>query len=394
MLKFDDSRLQKRAEKFEILCQTSAGTPMGTLLRRFWQPIALSASVQKGKAKAVRLFGEDLTLYRGESGRPHLVAGRCAHRLTLLHTGWIQGEHIRCMYHGWRYDGGGQCVERPAEPPGTESGVRIVAYPVHEYCGVIFTYMGEGRAPGFDLPRKPSYEQENVLLFQRKEIWPSNWLQNVENSLDSVHVSFAHQKGVVGVFGDAISADVPELEFRETEAGICQIATRANSQVRISDWTFPNCNHVNIPGLAPGDPWLEIAHWFVPVDDTHTMRLAAFSTPSVTPEANARLIDYFAACSDYNAADHDRELFAGQYPSDPLIRLTSAQDYVVLVGQGAIADRTRERLGTSDGGIVLLRRLLQRELDAIREGTPTKAWRRLAQPSKLFSQTQQKGARQ
>ena len=389
MLKIDDSQLHKRAEKFEILCQTSAGTPVGTLLRRFWQPVALSESVQNGKAKAVRLFGEDLALYRGESGHPYLVEGRCAHRLTLLHTGWVRGEHIRCMYHGWNYNGQGQCVERPAEPPGTESSIRIAAYPVKEYCGVIFTYMGEGPAPAFDLPRKPSYEKEGVLLFQRKEIWPSNWLQNVENSLDSVHLSFAHQMGVVGVFGDAISADVPKLDFRETEAGICQVATRANSQVRISDWTFPNCNHVNIPGLSPEDPWLEIAHWFVPVDDTHTMRLATFSTPSTTPEADAKLKEYFAGCNDYNAADHHRELFAGKYPSDPLIRLTSAQDYVVLVGQGVIADRTRERLGRSDGGIVLLRRMLWRELEAIREGAPPKDWRRLAQPSTLFTKTQQ-----
>ncbi len=88
---------------------------MGTLLRKFWHPIALTDEVANGKARAVRVLGEDLTLYRGDSGQPHLVGGRCAHRCTVLHTGWVQGEQIRCMYHGWRYDETGLCTEIPAE---------------------------------------------------------------------------------------------------------------------------------------------------------------------------------------------------------------------------------------------------------------------------------------
>jgi phenylpropionate dioxygenase-like ring-hydroxylating dioxygenase large terminal subunit len=373
----------RRIERAQELAQTSRASLMGTLLRRFWHPVALSTSVAPGKARAVRLLGEDLTLYRGQSGRAYLVGGKCAHRLTLLHTGWVEGERIRCMYHGWQYDGSGLCVHRPAEKEAT-SEIRIDGYPVHEYCGVIFAYMGEGNAPAFDLWRKPSFEKPGMLIFPRKEIWPCNWLQNVENSIDSVHVSFTHQMGRVGAFGEAITAEIPDLTFRETEAGICQIAVRSGNQVRVSDWTFPYCNHVSLPGLTAGDPWLEIAHWMVPVDDRRTMRLAVFAAPSTTPEADRRLTEYFDGCSTYNAADHHDELFAGQYPSDPLVRLTSAQDYVVLVGQGTIADRAHERLGYSDGGVTLLRRILWRELDAIRTGKPPKEWRRLQQPSKLF----------
>jgi 5,5'-dehydrodivanillate O-demethylase oxygenase subunit len=242
------------SEKARLLTETSSGSQMGTLLRRFWHPLALSVNVASGKAKAVRLLGEDLTLYRGNSGRPYLVAGRCAHRLTLLHTGWVEGERIRCMYHGWQYDGDGQCVDRPAEKRGGEARIQIKSYPVHEYCGIIFAYLGEGEPPAFDLPRKQSFEKPGMLLFSRKEIWPCNWLQHVENSLDSVHVSFAHQMGRVGAFGEAITTDIPELSYRETEAGICQVAVRAKSQVRISDWTFPYCNHVSLPGLSPRTP--------------------------------------------------------------------------------------------------------------------------------------------
>lgn len=379
----------ERQARMKELSETSRDSLMGKLLRRFWHPLALSASVAPGKAKAVRLLGEDLALYRGASGRPYLIDGRCAHRRTLLHTGWVEGEHIRCMYHGWQYDGSGQCTARPAEKPGGEARIRIASYPVHEYCGIIFAWLGGGAAPAFDLPRKSSFEQPGVLLFPRKELWPCNWLQHVENSLDSVHVSFAHQMGRVGAFGEAITAEVPELSYRETEAGICQIAVRAKSQVRISDWTFPYGNHVSLPGLSPQDPWLEISNWMVPVDDEHTMRVSLFAAPSSDPETDRRLTEYFRECGDYNAADHHRALFAGQYPTDPLVRLTSAQDYVVLVGQGAIADRTQERLGQSDAGIILLRRMLRREMDAISNAAPTKAWRRLEQPSKLFEQAPQ-----
>lgn len=147
MEKVDNQGPQKQAERMRRLTETAKDTTMGKVLRQFWHPIALSKSVAPGTAKRVRLLSEDLTLYRGESGTVHLVGARCAHRGTLLHTGWIEGDQVRCMYHGWKYDGNGQCTERPAERAGTEGHVRIPAYPVREYCGVIFTYMGEGRHP-------------------------------------------------------------------------------------------------------------------------------------------------------------------------------------------------------------------------------------------------------
>lgn len=375
-----------REEQMKQLSETGADTPMGKLLRRFWHPVAVSRDVVAGKAKAVRLLGEDLTLYRGASGTPHLVAGRCAHRLTMLHTGWVEGEEIRCMYHGWKFNSGGQCVDRPAERQCREANIRIAAYPVHEYCGVIFAYMGEGDAPEFDLPRKECFERDGMLLFQRKEIWPCNWLQAVENSLDAVHVSFAHQMGKVGAFGEAITDVVPEISYKETEAGVCQTAVRDDSKVRVSDWTFPYCNHVLIPSTTQDDPWIEISQWMVPVDDGHVMRLALLALPSTSPETDQRLTTYFRDCQDYNAADYHDELFAGQYPSDPLIRLTSAQDYVVLVGQGTVADRMHERLGASDMGIAMLRRILRRELDAVASGEAGKAWQRLEQASVLYSE--------
>jgi len=371
-------KTEQRLSDFELMVQCGAGTPMGDLLRRFWHPVALSAQVAPGKAKALRMFGEDLTLYRGESGRPYLVAGRCAHRLTRLHTGWVQGEDVRCIYHGWKYDGTGQCTEMPAEREGLARTVRIAAYKLHEYRGLIFAWLGEAPAPEFNLPRKEVFERDDRLYFSRIQIWPCNWFQQVENSMDAVHVSFVHQKGRVGTFGDAVTPAIPKLQYVETDAGIRQFADRGKNNLRISDWTFPNNNHIIIPSSYRDDPWMDLGVWMVPVDDENTARFQLYSVPYRDEAGKARISALFEKYADYTPADHHHELFdEDKYPSDPLLELTNAQDYVAAVGQGAIIDRSAERLGASDAGIVMLRRIVLREMKALQEGRPVKPWRRL-----------------
>lgn len=367
-------------DRMRSLTQCGPDTPMGDLLRRFWHPIAPVESVAKGEAKPIRILCEDLTLYRGASGKPYLVGGRCAHRRTLLHTGWVQGEKLRCMYHGWRFDGAGQCDEAPAEGPATAAKVRIPGYPLREYCGLIFAYMGAGEAPEFDLPRKVAFEQPGLIVLARKQIWPCNWFQMVENSLDAVHVSFVHLAGKVGPFGEAVTASIPALEYVETEAGIRQIATRSSANVRISDWSFPNNNHIVTPGRKKDSPWVHRGVWNVPVDDTHTMKIGVYAIASEGAERDLETIEHFHKYGDYNPADHHDALFhKGEWPEDPSLQLTPAQDYVAIMGQGEIAERDLERLGKSDAGIVLLRRLFWREMDLLRGGASIKDWRRLAE---------------
>jgi 5,5'-dehydrodivanillate O-demethylase len=380
----DPQPVSAMAEKLSLLSQCSAESLMGKLLRRFWQPVALAAEIKAGQAKPLRVLGEDLTLYRGESGHPHLVAGRCAHRLTLLHTGWVQGDDIRCMYHGWKYDGTGRCNEAPAEGPAAAARVKIAGYPLHEYCGMIFAYMGDGEAPAFDLPRKEAFERPGTMIFPRREVWPCNFFQLVENSMDAVHVSFVHQWGQVGTFGAAVTGAIPKLDYVETDAGIRQIATRGTNNVRVSDWTFPNNNHISKPALLPTDPWIDVGIWVVPVDETHTARMLIYAIPSTTPETDRRLTERMEQFGDYDPAAHHDELFnQGKVPSEVLVQLTSAQDYVAAVGQGAIVDRAHERLGKSDIGIAYLRRMVWRELDAIRLGNPTKSWHGLEHATEL-----------
>lgn len=371
-------------EKFRLLTQTGPDTLMGKLLRKFWHPVALSTRVKQMQAAPIRALGEDLTLYRGKSGRAYLVGGRCAHRLSLLHTGWVVDEEIRCIYHGWQYDGTGRCTERPAEIDAGRGNVRVAGYPVREYGGLVFAYMGESPTPEFDLPRKDAFERPGGLAFARAEIWPCSWFQQIENSLDATHVSFVHQAGKVGTFGAAVSGAVPKLEYLETDAGIRQIATRSQNNVRISDWTFPNNNHIVQPTLTKDDPWIDIGHWVVPVDDEHATRFVLYAVPPANEGVHARLTQYFAELGDYNPADHHDDLFRrGKYPEDVFLQLTSAQDYVAVVGQGRIVDRSQERLGRSDAGIALLRRIFWREMEALQAGRPTKPWRRLAESAEL-----------
>ena len=371
-------------ERLKLLTQCGPDTPMGKVLRQFWHPIAVADKLKAGKARPIRVMGEDLTLYRGETGTPHLIASRCPHRLTLLHTGWVQGDNLRCIYHGWAFDGAGQCTETPAEGPETAAKIRIKAYPVQEYCGLIFTYMGEGEAPPFDLPRKSEFEQPGLIVIAREQIWPVNFFQQVENSLDAVHVSFVHLAGRVGPFGAAVTNAVPKLDYVETEAGIRQTATRSAGNVRVSDWSFPNNNHIVTPGRLQDSPWVHRGVWYVPVDDTHTFKIGVYAIPSDGAEKDAETLAHFAKFGDYNPADDHQKLFdLGEYPEDTSLQLTPAQDYVAIVGQGAIADREHERLGKSDAGIVLLRRLYWREMDAIVNGRATKQWRKLPEKTHL-----------
>lgn len=373
-------------QKKRLLTQTSRGTGMGTLLRRFWHPVALSKKLANGSALPLCILGEELTLYRGESGKPYLVGGRCAHRLTVLHTGWIEGEKIRCVYHGWQYDGTGQCVQRPAEKDTGLPKCKIPGYPLREYCGLIFAYLGDDPVPEFDLPRKEVFERKEGVVVARAEKWPCHWFQQVENSLDATHVSTVHQIGMVSPFGAAVTSAIPELSYLETDAGIEQTATRSKANIRKSDWTFPNNNHIVVPGLAKDDPWIDIGIWMVPHDDESTTRFIIYSTPQVGEDAE-RFIRYLDEHGDYNPADHHDELFhQKKFPKDPYIQLVSAQDYIAAVGQGAVVDTTKELLGRSDLGIMTLRRIFWREMEAILDGRQPKQWRRLAQHSGLPTQ--------
>ena len=163
---------------------------------------------------------------------------------------------------------------------------QIPAYPVKEYMGLVFAYMGEGEAPEFDLPRKLLLERDGTLVANGRERWDNNWFQQVENSLDAVHVSFVHMALTVGPFGKAVTDAIPDLSYEETTAGIRQTAQRSATNVRVSDWTFPNNNHVTVPGLTPDDPWIDVFVWMIPNDEKNTTRFMIYGQQPGASEAS------------------------------------------------------------------------------------------------------------
>jgi 5,5'-dehydrodivanillate O-demethylase oxygenase subunit len=382
----------ERAKRLQSLTQTGPDTLMGKLLRRFWHPVAVAERLAPGTAQSLRIMCEDLTLYRGESGKAYLVGGRCAHRCTVLHTGWVKDDQIRCMYHGWRYDGEGRCTEMPAEKNAKLDLVRIASYPLHEYCGLIFAYMGEGQAPPFDLPRKDVLELPGCGVAPREEIWDCHWLQQAENSLDSTHLSFAHQWPQPSRLGEEIGDAIPELTYEETAGGIRQTATRTGGQPRISNWTFPNNNHVLSAPPRKGDPWINTIAWAVPIDDERTLRFSLYVHPG--GETGADLLRA-GLVANVQATEHAGDIFERhRLPQEAVGAVALVlQDYAAVRGQGVVHDRSEERLGASDAGVALLRRILFRELDAVRGGTPTKQWTRIASPASMLEAVRSGGNR-
>ncbi|MBM2811389.1 MAG: Rieske (2Fe-2S) domain protein [Chloroflexi bacterium] len=137
------------------------GTLGGRYMRTFWHPVYRAQDLQPGRAAPIQVLGERVTLYRGESGRPYLIAFRCAHRGSQLSVGWIEGDDLHCRYHGWAYGGNGQCVLQPGEDEDYASKIRVPAYPAEEHLGLIFVYLGEGEPP--ELRRFPDFDRPGVL---------------------------------------------------------------------------------------------------------------------------------------------------------------------------------------------------------------------------------------
>jgi 5,5'-dehydrodivanillate O-demethylase oxygenase subunit len=353
------------------------GTLAGRYLRRFWHPVYRAKDLRPGQAVPIRILGEDFTLYRGASGTPHVIGPRCAHRATQLSTGWVEGDCIRCFYHGWKYDATGQCVEQPAEDAAFAKKARVPGYPTEEYLGLIFAFLGEGEAP--PLPRYPfleDYPGDERLRIVHVDTRPYSYRNRIENSVDPVHVAFVHRKSEYGGLEEC-----PEVSAEETDYGLILYSKRPNDQTRITQFQMPTILHIKQGPRYPEETgWRDFLGWRVPVDDP-TNHLFDVTMVQITGEAARRFEEQE---EERMARDVVPELgeavLAGRLHIDEIEDLTVAvnlQDYVAQKGQGRIYDRTLERLGRSDVGVILLRQLYARELRALAEGRPLKEWRPL-----------------
>ena len=224
---------QLESPPWRDLAHIGPDTLAGRFIRRFWHPVCLARDLQPGRAVPVRMLGEDFTLYRGESGQPHALAFRCAHRGTQLSTGWVEGDNLRCFYHGWVYDGQGQCVEQPAEPEPFCQRIRIRRYPVEEYLGLIFVYFGEDPAP--PLPRYPEFEGDG-LLEVNSYLRPCNYFNQLDSNMDEAHVAFVHRSSEFTSTG--LNRDIPAISGQETDYGVVKYGTRSDGVVRVSHWRW------------------------------------------------------------------------------------------------------------------------------------------------------------
>jgi len=367
---------------------TGPGTLAGRYLRMFWQPVYRAQDLGVGGAVPVRIMSETFTLYRGESGKPYLLEFRCAHRGTQLSTGWVEGDSIRCRYHGWRYEGTGQCVEQPGEEESFASKVKIRSYPAQEYLDLIFAYLGEGEPP--PLRRFPDFERPGIIDAGTIEDWPCNYFNRIDNAADAGHVIFTHRDSIVRS-GRLDQLAVREISAEETEYGTRTAIKVPGKPVIYLNFHMPNINQVRIQVMIEGSRedagslWSDRLFWRVPVDDSHSV---SYSTDWIPLQGQAAKEfqqrrqqargTFSAMASSHN--DLGEAVLEGRMELKEIDQRTNmyqlflTEDYAVQVGQGAVADRTRERLGQADVGTFLLRKIWERELRALDQGRHLKQW--------------------
>jgi 5,5'-dehydrodivanillate O-demethylase len=355
------------AAENEQLTRIGPGTPMGNLLRRYWHPVAALSEMTGRWTKRVRVLGEDLVLFRDRTGRLGLLGEFCPHRRASLAYGIPTDDGIRCPYHGWKFDAAGRCLEQPNEPEGSnfKDKIQTSGYPVETLGGLIFAYLGPVPAPV--LPRFEAYVCERTIRMIGKALVPCNWLQIMENSLDPVHTEWLHGKlheFAREASGEkvAISAHHVKIGFAEFPFGIYKRRLLEGQSEDADDWRvghpviFPN-----ILAVGNGDAFAR-RHTFqirVPIDDTHTMHYWYDAyVPPLDLEIPTRLL---AEIPSYEIPFVDAN-------GDFIIDNVDSQDVMAWVTQGPIANRSLETLGSTDRGVTLYRRMLQREMKKVEDG--------------------------
>lgn len=353
----------------DALTRVGFGTPMGELLRRFWQPICLSEEL-KDLPKHVRILDEDLVAFRDRNGRVGVLDRHCAHRGASLEYGRIEEDGIRCCYHGWYFGRDGRCIQTPGEPPSStyHQEVKQPAYPVREYGGLVFIYMGPPDKQPV-LPRYDSLEQEGTVIsayrnYSRGIVAECNWLQIQENAMDPVHTAFLHSTISNTQFTNAY-AIIPEMNFEETDYGMKYIreATLPNKRrfIRMLELFNPNVRAV-AEALVSNEPHVQkapVIGWWVPVDDTHTI---GFHLEAL------RVVDGKPLPSSLATAPVGRTA-AGNAPRTCYEDTQrEPDDCEAQVSQRPIALHALEHLGNTDRGIVMCRKHLRRALKDIEQG--------------------------
>ena len=354
-------------EENEELCRVGPGTPMGELMRRYWQPVAASAQLVEQPVQKVRVLGEDLVVFRDTQSRLGALAEACGHRGISLRFGFPDEEGLRCGYDGWLFDHGGNCVETPGEPDDDEYKklLKIRSYAAQELGGLIWVYLGPEPAPL--LPRWDVLVWNNAFRQIGATMLPCNWLQCMENAVDILpdepapgaeaavqSAETAGGPGAIRVRAAARWSHIPRLEFERYEHGILKR--------RLDDGQAGAADDPRDPLVFPmmvrlGSGFHNELQIRVPVDDTHTWHVVYqcfVPGPKVDVPAQEAVPFYEIPFKDEQGE---------------LIRESSTQEKMAIwVSQGEVVDRTKEYLVSSDRGLLLYRRLLKQQIAVVEDG--------------------------
>jgi 5,5'-dehydrodivanillate O-demethylase oxygenase subunit len=364
----------------QVYVQTAPGTLAGCYLRTFWQPVYHSIDLPPGVAKPLQIMSQPFTIYRGKSGQVALLDPRCPHRKAQLSIGTIEGDALRCFYHGWKFDLTGACVEQPPEGSAFADKVSVRSYPIREYLGLIFAYLGDGEAPAF--PRFPEFERFKGFVEIDSYSRDCNYFQNLENALDMSHVAFVHadNRASFAGIGDGLN-----LAADESPWGVQYTYHRPDGAHRIQQFGMPNVFYMTALPTDPEIGWQESVFWWVPIDDERHVQFSIHRVPAVGAAAETiharrqkrrETIDmrHQDVCADildgkllYSDVDVNR------------VDLVRLQDDLAQIGQGTIVDRRDERLGRGDVGVVAIRKAWHRELTAFQKNEPLTNWTRSAE---------------
>lgn len=393
---------------YELTC-VEPGSPMGELLRRYWQPACTSDELRE-LPKKVKLLCEELVLFRDGSGRVGALEPHCSHRGTSLEWGRVEPHGLRCCYHGWLYDTEGRCIDMPCETPAFRERMDVwhPAYPTLEYGGLVFVYMGPpGTEPLFPVYDIIDTDGRDDVDLRGLRLWGDyavgmvkdcNWLQHFENIVDPWHLVMLHQ-GISGdQFEGALMQGAPKVGWERTPLGVrynlVKELPNGNRFVRHAECIVPNLfliPDIREAGTAPKRRAraTELS-WAVPVDNEHVTGLSIVAWPleEGRPKPGWRpgtdTIDDIRPGSVLQRSYEERQ----KKPDD-----LEAQE-----GQRTIAVHALEHLATSDTGIVMLRRMLREQLQRLRDGLdpvnvvrdayaargiPTHAWNTVLLPDEI-----------
>jgi phenylpropionate dioxygenase-like ring-hydroxylating dioxygenase large terminal subunit len=380
----------------ERLTRVGPGTPGGALFRRYWQPALLSRELPEndGAPVRVRILGEDLVAFRDTNGEVGIVDAFCPHRRAPMFFGRNEECGLRCVYHGWKFDRSGTCVDMPSEPPDSlfKTKVTINAYPTWEGGDIVWIYMG----PRELQPPPPNYEWVRAPKTHRgvsKTFEDANYLQALEGGLDTAHSSFAHNEKLGDMNWVRNRDGAPRLDVERTDYGYTYVSTRNlgadGKYVRVYHYVMPaqqmRGGVTSWTGTGKADvPRLD-GHMWVPIDDESTcvfnMIWSYDENVPITPEWYAGDEARWGRGADdlIRGTFKLKKNLSNDFMIDRQMQKTknftgivglNTQDYALQEGMGKIVDRSKEHLGTTDKAIIACRQLLLEAVDAVAAGQP------------------------